>query len=147
VWLDLRKDAAEIYDYVVARVSKYTHARNNGPGDTSAIHMIYAGYEFDQAGWFALVFDRRPNPGHDGEWTRYLENNLLERPHWVRAAVLSGDEFSRCLGEMLVGVLQRAERDGVYSTLPLAIDYRFGLEEFNGSLGWDSRTGYGGQPT
>jgi hypothetical protein len=155
VSLDLGENAAEVYDYVISRVSKHTlrggesitvlirkgtvpfssnenwdspplvHSPiltgDSGPGGTNPIYMIYAGYEFHQAGWFALVFDRRPDAGHDGEWTRYLENNMLERPHWVSAAVLSGDKFSRSLGEMLMGVLKRAERDGVFSTLPLVI--------------------------
>jgi hypothetical protein len=103
--------------------------------------MIYAGYEFDQAGWFALIFDRRPSAAHDGEWTCYLDQNLFDRSHWVNAALLSLNraEFGRLLGEMLVDVLRRAERDGVFSKLPLAVGYRLGLEEFNGSMGWDSQ--------
>jgi hypothetical protein len=147
VLLDLKKEAAEGYDYVVSRVTRYSSTSDRGPGSDGPIQMIYAGYEFEQAGWFALVFDHRLDARHDGEWTCYLEGNRLDRPHWVRAAVLGGDSFSRSLGEMLVDVLRRAERDGVFSKLPLAVGYRMGMEEFNGSFGWDSQTGSGGQPT
>ena len=146
MFLDLKKDAAAVYSYVVSCVSKYTPRSDRGPGGDGAIHMIYGGYEFDQTGWFALIFDRRPDAGHDGEWTCYLDENMLERPHWVKAAALSVEGFSQPLGEMLVDVLQRAERDGVFAKLPLAAGYRMGIEEFNGSFGWDSQTGYGGQP-
>jgi hypothetical protein len=146
VFLDLKKDATAVYSYVVSRVSKYTPGSDRGPGGNGPIHMIYAGYEFDQAGWFALVFDRRADAGHDGEWTCYLEENILARPHWAQAAALCVEGFSRPLGEMLVDVLQRAERDGVFAKLPLTTGYRMGVEELNGSFGWDSQTGYGGQP-
>src|SRR5262245_45564566 len=111
--------------------------------------MVYAGYEFDQAGWFALIFDRRPDAAHDGTWTSYLDGNMLDRPGWVATRlirrVLRGSEFGQRLGRMLVGVLERAEREGVFAGLPQADGFRLGLEEFNGSLGWDSQTGYGGQ--
>jgi hypothetical protein len=106
--------------------------------------MVYAGYEFDPSGWFALIFDRRPNACHDGEWTSYLEHNMLERPHWVTEGALGGKKFALFLGKMLVDVLRRANSDGVFATLPRSGDFRLGLEEFNGSFGWDSEFGYGG---
>jgi hypothetical protein len=127
--------------------------------------MVYAGYEFDQSGWFALIFDRRPDACHDGEWTSYLEGNMLDRPEWTAAQerneehpirvrgedgkvskLPEGSEIGPLIGQMLVGVLQRAETDGVFARLPRAEGFKLGLEEFNGSLGWDSETGYGGQP-
>jgi hypothetical protein len=163
--LDLQQDAADVYAYVASRASAYTPAGDRGPGRSAPVKMVYAGYNFDQSGWFALVFDRRPNAGHDGEWTLYLEGNMLKRPQWVAAQerneeqpirvrgedgvvreLLAGSHFGWLLGRMLVGVLQRAEREGVFARLPRADGFRLGLEEFHGSLGWDSQTGYGGEP-
>ena len=126
--------------------------------------MIYAGFEFAQAGWFALVFDRRPDAGHDGEWSRFLDGNLLDRPEWAesyernaerpiwvrgeRAGPIapSGTEFGPLVGHMLVGVLELAEREGLFDRLPCGDGFRLGVEEFNGSFGWDSQTGQGEQP-
>jgi hypothetical protein len=136
--LDFQQDAADVYAYLVARAASYTPAGDHGPGGIGPVKMVYAGYEFDQAGWFALVFDRRPNAAHDGEWTVYLEGNMLDRPKWVTAGVRCGSKFGPLLGQMLVGVLQRAERDGVFAQLPRADGFRLGIEEFNGSFGWDS---------
>jgi hypothetical protein len=163
--LDLQQDAADVYAYVASRASAYTPADDRGPGGSGAVKMVYVGYNFDQSGWLALVFDRRPDAGHDGTWTLYLEGNRLDRPRWVVARerneewpiqvrgedgvvrdLPAGTHFGWLLGRLLVGVLRRAERDGVFARLPRADGFRLGLEEFNGSLGWDSHTGYGGQP-
>ena len=84
--LDLQRDAADVYDYVASRASAYAPASDHGPGGTGPVKMVYAGYEFDQAGWFALIFDRRMDAGHDGEWTVYLDENMLD----VRAALRAG---------------------------------------------------------
>jgi hypothetical protein len=163
--LDLQQDAADVYAYVASRVTAYSPDGDRGPGGSGLVKMVYAGYEFDQAGWFALVFDRRPDAGHDGEWTLYLHGNMLSRPGWLKARERNEawpievrredgsvrkmpprSEFSQLLGQMLVGVLQRAERDGLFACLPRAAGFWLGLEEFNGSLGWDSHRGYGGEP-
>ncbi len=163
--LDFQQDAADVYAYVASRASAYTPTGDRGPGGAGPVRMVYAGYNFDQSGWFALVFDRRPDAGHDGEWTLYLDGNMLDRPGWVTARerneeqpirvrgeeglvreLPAGSEFGPLIGRMLVGVLQLAERDGVFARLPRADEFKLGLEEFNGSLGWDSQTGYGGQP-
>ena len=163
--LDLQQDAADVYEYVVSRASAYMPTGDRGPGGDGPVKMVYAGYNFDQSGWFALIFDRRTHAGHDGEWTLYLDGNMLDRPGWVTARERNeelpiqvrgedgqvrelppGSHFGQLLGRMLVGVLQRAERDGMFVRLPRADGFRLGLEEFNGSLGWDSQTGYGGQP-
>lgn len=163
--IDLQQDAADAYAFVVSRAAAYKPAGDRGPGGQGPVKMVYAGYEFAQTGWFALIFDRRPNAGHDGEWTRYLEGNILDRPKWVTAqmkneekpiqvrgedgsvtAVPAGSAVGPMLGRMLVGVLQRAEREGAFAHLPRADGFKLGLEEINGTLGWDSETGYGGQP-
>jgi hypothetical protein len=148
--LDLLKEAEEVYSYVAARASAYSANGDRGPGGDSPVKMVYAGYEFDQEGWFALIFDRRPDAAHDGEWTSFLDGNRLERPKWATAGwirrALRGNEFGQQLGRMLVGVLLRADGDGVFASLPRADGFKLGLEEFNGSLGWDSETGFGGAP-
>jgi hypothetical protein len=163
--LDLRAEAADIHDYITSRVAVFDPRANAGPGEAQAVTMVSAGFEYDQSGWFALVFDRRPDAGHDGEWTLYLEGNTLDRPQWVAARERNeeypirargedgvirelppGSHFGWLLGRMLVGVLQQAERDGLFARLPHAERFRLGLEEFHGSLGWDSETGYGGKP-
>jgi hypothetical protein len=71
--LDLQQDSAEIFDYVRSRVSNYSPTDDHGPGGVAPVKMIYAGYNFDQRGWFALIFDRRADAAHDGEWTLYLQ--------------------------------------------------------------------------
>lgn len=153
-----------MYAYVASRTSNYTPSGDRGPGGVGPVKMVYAGYCFDQSGWFALIFDRRPNAGHDGEWTLHLDGNMLDRPGWAAAGernerqpirvrgedgliqeLPAGSDVGRLLGRMVVGVLQRAERDGVFDRLPRANGFKLGMEEFNGSLGWDSQTGYGGQ--
>jgi hypothetical protein len=94
----------------------------------------------------------------------YLEGNLFDRLAWVAARERNVEQpirvrladgqvrnlppesaFGPLLGEMIVGVLLRAEREGVFAALPLADDPELGLEEFNGSFGWSSLEGYAGQ--
>lgn len=158
--LDLQQDAVDVYSFLASRASAYTPTNECGPGGADPIKMLYAGYEFDQAGWFALVFDRRPDAGHDGEWTSYLDGNMLDRPVWEMAQrrnedhpihvrgvdglvyqLPTGSEFGPLLGQLLVGVLKRAEHDGVFARLPRSEGFKLGLEEFNGSFGWDSELG------
>jgi hypothetical protein len=136
--LDLEREASDIYRYVVSRASGYSVEVDRGLGGSGPIQMVCAGYEFDQSGWFVLVFDRRPDAAHDGEWTRCIDENLLARPHWVRAGILGGKEFSESLGRMIISVLERANEEGAFADLPRADGFRLGLEEFNGSFGWDS---------
>ena len=140
--LDLQQDAADVYAYIVSRVAAYTPEGDRGPGGAGPVKMVYAGYEAALEGWFALVFDRRPEARHDGEWTMYIEGNVLDRPRWVTAR----GKLGPVLGPMLVGVLQQAEREGVFARLPRAEGFRLGLEEFHGSWGWDSQAGKGGRP-
>lgn len=166
--LDFKTDADDLFNYMVSRTEFYEPDDKQGPGKINdPVSMAYAGYEFDQAGWFVLVFDRRPEAAHDGEWTRYIDKApMLERKNWVvardknesRAIKVRGEDgkitewpagsnFGQLLGRMIVEVLQRAEREREFTRLPLAEGFRLGLEEFNGSLGWDSKTGFGGEPS
>ena len=84
--LDLRTDFQDIYSYLIQRVRTFDPSANAGPGDgASPISQIDFGYQCDQAGWVALVFDTRPDAEPDGEWNSYIEANILERPHWQAA--------------------------------------------------------------
>jgi hypothetical protein len=160
--LDLESEAADIRNYILTRVAEFDPRTNVGPGRDAPIKMAYAGYEFEQAGWFGLVFDRRPDAEHDGEWTMFLEGNMLDRPRWAAARMViekrpiqlrgadgrirdvsDWTELGRLLGRMLVDVLKGAESDGVFTRLPRAEGFHLGLEEFNGLLGWDSQEGVG----
>ena len=40
------------------------------------------GYQFDQDGWFAFVFDTRPGADPDGEWSMHIGENAVPMPHW-----------------------------------------------------------------
>ena len=85
--LDLRKDFKEIYSYVLDRVKTFDLAKNKGPGKAnSPITEITIGFQCDQAGWIALVFDTRPKAEPDGEWNKYIKKqNVFKRPHWQKA--------------------------------------------------------------
>ncbi|MEZ6141483.1 MAG: ankyrin repeat domain-containing protein [Zavarzinella sp.] len=156
--LDLRKDYDQIYKLVVKRVQKYNPRMNVGTGDESSlVHMIELGYQCDQAGWVALIFDTRPDAAPDGEWTASIGENLFERRHWHEAyqAIQDGpvqislpdgtqceigateyESFTEKIGEMLKNLLLKARTDGVFESLPKAIQCHLGVEAIDGSYGW-----------
>src|SRR3984957_3065687 len=82
--LDLRKDFADIYEYVKTRVASFGSAANIGPGGPGLIRMIDIGFQCDQAGWVSLIFDTRPDAEPDGEGTRYIagNTNIFPGEHW-----------------------------------------------------------------
>jgi hypothetical protein len=157
--LDLRKDFKDIYSYIVRRVRTFDPSENAGPGDGgSPVAMIELGYQCDQAGWVALVFDTRPKAAPDGEWNAYIEENIFERPHWQEAfesletktvdvvlpdgsrRKLSSDtdegEYVAIFGEMLKDILLKAREEGVFQSLPRAKRCHLGVEEMDGGYGW-----------
>jgi hypothetical protein len=160
--LDLRRDFAEVSAYVAQRVRDFDPARNRGPGKGGPVKRVDAGYESDQAGWVAVVFDTRPDAEPDGQWTLYIPGNELERPHWLEAnealreddlsVVLPGgswvvipavgswgqryEQFATLLGQLLKAVLLQARADGVFLALPKAAGCELGVEHFNGEYGW-----------
>lgn len=154
--LDLRRDYAEIYAHLVARVSSFDPVRNIGPGKGQTVKMIEVGYEYDQMAWVAVVFDTRPDAEPDGEWTLYAGNEF-DRPHWLEANNLlfehpislvlwdgtnvdlladDREEFGRILGRMLLSILLHAREDGVFTALPKTSDCELGVEHLNGVFGW-----------
>ena len=160
--LDLRQDFEEIYSYLLRRVRTYDAVVNaqQNPGDgDSPITYIELGYECNQSGWVALVFDTRPDAEPDGEWTGYIDETIFERPKWLKACgLLNADgavelvlpdgtirtfasdwdesEYRTVFGEMLKGVLLKARDEGVLKSLPLAEPCHIGVEDFDGAYGW-----------
>jgi len=158
--LDLRKEFKELLAYVRRRVRTFDPADHGGPGNIeSPITRIDFGYQCDQSGWVALVFDTRPKAKPDGEWNEYIEENVLERPRWqtvcealiqnkpVDLVLLDGtaqklspdlkdEEYVAIFGDLLKSVLLQARADKVFSTLPKAEKCQLGVEETDGRYGW-----------
>jgi hypothetical protein len=159
--LDLRQDFAEVLAYVADRVRSFDPKANNGPGKGKLVRRIDVGYQCDQSGWVALIFDTRPKAEPDGQWTLHLDedgsHNLLERPQWLAAfeslegkgllVVLpdgterrlrkgSFDKLTTILGDLLKGVLLKARADGIFAALPKAPRCELGVEENDGGYGW-----------
>src|SRR5262249_13617679 len=153
--LDLRKDFKDLYSYVVRRVRAFDLATNDGPGDgKSPVSQIDFGFQYDQDGWAALVFDTRPKAEPDGEWNEYIEENVLERPRWqavfdalrkgpvdftlpdgTTQNIKSDSGGKRCakiFGDLLKSVLLKAREDGVFQSLLKAKRCHLGVEEHDG---------------
>jgi hypothetical protein len=132
-----------------------------GPGEQGApIQQIDLGYQFDQAGWIALVFDTRPDAEPDGQWQNYIEENMLELNHWCELFDTVADneepmtitlcdgstqlvepgiemeELAEYFGTMLRDALIEARKAGVLAKLPLADHCLMGVEEMEGNYGW-----------
>jgi hypothetical protein len=161
--LDLRKDFADVYDFVSERVRSFDPAINDGPaeespGEGGPVSRIDFGFGlYHESGWVCLVFDTRADPEPDGEWTMHIEGNDLERPRWVKAceAVEEGplalvlpdgtqrelpagamDQLVAAIGDMLRAVLLKARADGLFTVLPKTDRCELGVEEQEGSYGW-----------
>jgi hypothetical protein len=154
--LDLRKDFSEIYAFLADRVRNFDPVANDGPGEGGLVTRIDFGFGLYQSGWVCLVFDTRPDPEPDGEWTMHIDGNDLERPRWTKvcdaldegpvALVLpdgsrrvlpaAGGGLATALGDMLRGVLLTARADKVFATLPKAPRCELGVEEQEGDYGW-----------
>ena len=83
--LDLTKDQRKIRRYIKQRIKEYAVYENNGPGDDEdPIQLVTMGYYLEQTGYFALVFDTRPDADSDGEWTVYIDDDvtMLHFPKW-----------------------------------------------------------------
>jgi hypothetical protein len=155
--LDLREDFAEILAYVANRVRSFDPKTKTGPGKGKLVRQIHVGYQCDQAGWVALVFDTRPKAEPDGQWTLHIDGNTLERPDWIAAFESLGggpllivlpdgterklrkgsfDKLTTILGDLLKDVLLKARADGIFSGLPKAPRCELGVEEHDGGYGW-----------
>jgi hypothetical protein len=156
--INLIADAKKIYAYVKQRVADYPIYVNSGPGkDEDPISQITLGFQVDQAGWVALVFDTRPGASPDGEWQSFITENSLEFPHWLAAVealfdneepidlvlpngkkrkVGEDDELAEPIGEMLKDILIQARKDKCFQGLPLAKKCSMGVEDHDGAYGW-----------
>jgi hypothetical protein len=156
--VDLRQDFKELYSLVVQRVRAFDASSNRGPGEGTRVTRIDFGYQCEQAGWAALVFDTRPEAEIDGHWTYWIGDNSIDRTHWLEAfdsldrkpvvfwltegftrkvpAHTGREEFVTYLGELLKEVLVKAREDGVFRSLPLAERCEVGVEHFDGGYGW-----------
>jgi hypothetical protein len=155
--LDLRKDFNDVYAYVVERLRSFDPESNEGPGQAGPVTRIDVGFGLYQSGWVCLVFDTRPDAEPDGEWNEYIEETVLERPHWAQAidAIEAGPlalvlpdgtqrelpdgasgELVTAISDMLRAVLLKTRADGVFVGLPRAARCELGVEEQDGSYGW-----------
>ena len=162
--LDLRKASALLRKHIAERVRDYPLYVNEGPGkDDAPIKQITMGYDFDGAGWVAIVFDTRPKAEIDGEWNAYIEANAIEFPDWQQAydelvekgiaikvtlpdgakttigKKASEEEVAEVLGKALRDVLVSARDDGQFSSLPLAKNCALVVEEHDGYYGWSDQ--------
>lgn len=153
--LNLQQDFADIYAHLADRVRAFDPSGGNVLGDPGPVKAVEVGFEYSQAGWLVVVFDTRPNAEPDGEWTRLIEGNELERPHWLEAGeanmdepitavkldgreseLPSGTELAEILGEVAKAVVIKARADGVFAGLPKAAGCELGVEHFGGYYAW-----------
>lgn len=156
--LDLLKDQKSLLKYIKTRIRDYPVYENAGPGeDDASISQITLGYQFDQAGWAAMVFDTRVESAVDGVWQNYIEENEYELPHWhdacealcekggtvklirsdgSNASVSSDENLAELFGVFLQDLLMACRDDGRFDSLPLAPDCRLTVEEHEGQYGW-----------
>ena len=158
--IDLRSDSEEVYSYLESRINNFNSQQNLGPGPQSdRVSIIAIGYEVDQSGWIAIVFDMRENAEPDGQWGLYTGDNMLEMDHWFKAidnmyknedsieiTLLDGNvklidfeseaEDLNIFGDMIKEVLIKARESELFSKLPLADRCIMGVEELAGSYGW-----------
>ncbi len=151
--LDLRRDFADIYAYLVDRVNRFDPDTNDGPGEPGPIKMIEVGFEYSQSAWVVVVFDTRPDAEPDGEWDRHIDGNDLKRPDWLATgeaegptAVIQldgteveypkGTELAEVFGELIKAVLIKARADGVFAILPKAPGCELGATHFSGAYDW-----------
>ena len=161
--LDLRKAQKSLMKYIKTRVRDYPVYVNAGPGeDDDPITQITFGYQFDQAGWAALVFDTRTACAVDGTWQNYIEENALELPQWCElyaelcenentVDVIKPDgsretlgpdcDLAEMFGLFLRDLLVSCRDDGVFDKLPRATDCKLTIEEHEVQYGWTDSSG------
>lgn len=162
--LDVRKAAALLRKHIAERVRDYPLYVNEGPGkDGAPIKQITMGYQFDSAGWVAIVFDTRPKAEIDGQWNAYIEPNAIDFSDWQQAyddlvekgiaikvtlpdgtkttigKKASEEEVAEALGKALRDVLVSARNDGLFAPLPLAKNCALVVEEHDGYYGWSDQ--------
>lgn len=163
---DLREDAKLLRDYIAGRVQSFDAATNDIIGEAAdPISLVHVGFEHEQGGYVAIVFDTRPGATPDGEWTMHIEagHNWIEFPHWAEMTeaifedselkVIDStgqerifkdeepdneeeDEYAAMYGEMIASEIQAAVDRQAFAVLPLADNCRIYIEQINGAYGW-----------
>lgn len=156
--LDLRKESAAISRFIAKRVDRFDSTTNVGPGEGAKVSAVELGFDFEQGGWVALIFDTRQKPDRDGEWNGFLEEEtMLQRPEWaelsealregkrVAITLMNGRKTSlthdcEALGEVLYHMLKDTFTDsiheGAFRSLPRRSKCYVGVEETEGRFGW-----------
>jgi hypothetical protein len=153
--LDIREEVPILLEYVRNRFT--SHIEKTKDESLPPVGMIDFGFEFGQSNWVALAFDTRPNAEPDGEWTRDIDQFLLERPNWpiwpdlpedsqVYFIDLHGEKIDvmddpdeiicSIVGEMLKHVLLTAREQGVFANLVRTDKCELGVENIEGFYGW-----------
>ena len=155
--LDLSNEAKTIEKYFSERIECFDSANNDGPGAGQTVTEITVGYQYDQAGWVAMIFDTRDVPEFDGEWTCHLaDSNVQQREAWLKAVVanirgpivvVDENGVERCfdcedadlglsIGDMLVSVVQRLLQTRKFESLPTRIGCRIYVMEIHHDFFW-----------
>lgn len=153
--LNLTKDYKELISHLKRRIKDYPVYVNAGPGkDADEISLITLGFSFEQSGWYALIFDTRPNATLDGHWQDFIEENCVEKkvwcmddvdsvdikhydPKWREPKTALDDRYiAKLFGKLLKEVLVEAKTTGLFDSLPLAKSCALCVEEHEGRYGW-----------
>ena len=164
--IDLQREQQKVRKYIERRIRDYPVYVNLGPGeDEDPISLITVGFYASQGGYVSLIFDTRPNAGphngFDGEWTQYLDHdsNLLWLTPWCdafeairegkRTIIVRHDFIEQAIetecgpeiintffGDMLVDLTIKMRNQGWFAKLPLALNARVAIEEFDGYYFW-----------
>ena len=119
-----------IYQCLLEKVLNFKTKLYSGPGRRAdPVSQITIGYSCDQDGWFSIIFDTRLDASFDGEWTCFIEDNKVDRGHWMNLDSVS-------IGELISGVLIKAKDENVFSRLPLNEHWTLGVEDQLGEFGW-----------
>ncbi len=168
--LNLRKASKVLRKHIAERVRDYPLYVNEGPGsDAAPIKQITVGYQIDQAGWLAIVFDTRPHAENDGKWNDFIEPNAIDLPEWHKAftdlfhngkpinlTLFDGttrrlgedttvEQLTELIGTTIRDVLIQARDDGHFTGLPITTDCSYVIEEHDGYYGWSNRIEAGPQ--
>jgi hypothetical protein len=155
--VDIREDLPDFIAYIRERVTKQVEAFKKLK-KPKFVTQIDFGFEFGQGNELWLVFDTRPDPQPDGEWTGQLDKvKALKRPKWPLWEELPDDEAvffidltgkkvnvtkdpdtkaGKIIGEAMKHALIAARDEGVFQQLPKAEGCQMGVENMEGHYGW-----------
>ena len=155
--VDIRRDVPDFLAYIRKRVAEHLAASKKAR-KPKPVTQIDFGFEFGQGNELWLVFDTRPDPEPDGQWTvEVSKTRALKRPKWpiwhelpkgevVYFIDLNGEEVNvmrspdrkicKIVGEAMKHALIEARDAGVFKRLPKAEGCEMGVENMEGFYGW-----------